>query len=275
VPFNVRIMGQTSKGQGYWVGQGAAKPLTRFDIAPQQLGFSKLANIAVLTEEIVRFSSPSAEALVRDELARAIIERMDIDFIDPAKALVANVSPASITNGLVPIPSSGSTAEDVRNDIATLIATFLGNNQDPSGLVLILPASLALALSVQVNALGQGEFPGMTMKGGTLLGLPVIASQYAAMIPGAGNLVIAVNANEIFLADDGQVTVDMSREASLQMDDAPSSNSVTANGQSMVSMFQTNSVALRAERFINWVRRRPEAVSFMDDVTWGPVGSPS
>jgi HK97 family phage major capsid protein len=276
VPFNVRILGQTTKGSGYWVGQGKAKPLTRFNVAPTQLGWAKVANIAVLTEEIVRFSSPSAEALVRDELARAIIERMDIDFIDPAKAEVANVSPASITHGLVPIASSGSTADDIRMDFAKLIAQFIANNQDPSAIVVIMPASLALALSIQVNALGQKEFPGMSMTGGNLLGIPVIASQYAAFTTGgAGNIVIALNANEIFLADDGQVAVDMSREASLEMDDAPAATSGVPTPSQSVSMFQTNSIALRAERFINWARRRPEAVSYMDDVTWGPVGSPA
>ena len=50
----------------------------------------------------------------------AVIERADIDFVDPAKAAVANVSPASITNGIAGIPSSGNTAEDIRADIKRL-----------------------------------------------------------------------------------------------------------------------------------------------------------
>ncbi|MDP9463315.1 MAG: phage major capsid protein, partial [Actinomycetota bacterium] len=77
VPFNVRILGQTSGGEGYWVGQGAPKPLTSFQVAPTTLTWAKVANIAVVTEELLRFSSLSADAMVRDELARAIIERLD------------------------------------------------------------------------------------------------------------------------------------------------------------------------------------------------------
>jgi hypothetical protein len=34
-------------------------------------------------------------------------------------------------------------------------------------------------------------------------------------------------------------------------------------------MFQTNSVALRGERTINWVRRRPSAVAYLTSVGWG------
>ena len=31
IPFNVHVRGQTSGGEGYWVGQGLPKPLTKFD----------------------------------------------------------------------------------------------------------------------------------------------------------------------------------------------------------------------------------------------------
>jgi hypothetical protein len=40
-------------------------------------------------------------------------------------------------------------------------------------------------------------------------------------------------------------------------------------------MFQTNSVALRAEREITWVKGRADAVVYMDDVNWGSIGSPA
>jgi hypothetical protein len=114
------------------------------------------------------------------------------------------------------------------------------------------------------------------MRGGTLMGIPVIASQYAQDASGgAGNLVVLVNASDIFLADDGAVTVDVSTEASLQMSNSPTGNSATATAVSLVSMFQTNSIALRAERFINWKRRRTSSVAFIDDVNWGSVGSPT
>jgi hypothetical protein len=67
----------------------------------------------------------------------------------------------------------------------------------------------------------------------------------------------------------GGIAVDLSREASLQMDDAPTMDSDTPTGTSVVSMFQTNSVAFRAERTINWKRRRDEAVVYLHGVNWG------
>lgn len=270
VPFNVRIAGQTSGGSGYWVGEGLPKPLTKFDFNATELRWAKVANIAVLTEELMRFSDPSAERLVRDALAKALIERLDIDFIDPAKAAVANVSPASILNGVSAISSSGSDADAVRADLLALWAPFIAANNPPSTAVYIMSSMTALSLSLMRNALGNKEFPDITIRGGTLEGVPVIVSDYADNTAGsAGGLVILVNASDIWLADDGQVNIDASREASLQMLDNPTNASSTATATTMVSMFQTNSVAVRAERFINWAKRRSSAAAYLDAVTWG------
>lgn len=275
VPFNVRMVEQTTGGSGYWVGQGAPKPLTAFEFAPVTLAITKVAAISVVTEELARLSTPSAEQLTRDGLRDALVERIDRDLVDPAEAGTANIQPPSLSNGVTPLTSAGTSADNARTDLAKLVNEFLQANQNVEGLVLIMPTSLALALSFQVNSLGQPEFPGLTMAGGNLNGIPVITSQYAANASGHGNLVIAVNAREVFLADDGQVVVDASREASLQMLDNPTNNSATGTPTTMVSMWQTNSIALRAERFINWQKRRATAVSYMDDVNWGSIGSPS
>ena len=264
VPFNVRIVGQTSGASASWVGQGGNKPVTKFETEATTLTWAKIAAIAVFSDELFRFSSPSAEGLIRDELSKAVVERMDTDFIDPTKAVAANVSPASITNGLVAGVPSGVDAAAVRADVTTMLATFLADNQSPVGAVWIMPNTLALQLSLMRNALGQAEFPSLTMLGGTFEGLPVITSQYAAVGSPASNLVILANAPEIFLSDDGGVSIDVSREASIEMSDDPDNESGT-----VVNMFQSNQIAIRAERYINWAKRRAAAVTYMSDVAWG------
>src|SRR5690606_1606145 len=97
VPFRTPLIGQTTGGAGYWVGEGQAKPLTKFDFSRTTLDPLKVANIAVVTKEVVANSSPSADAIIRDQLVAALRERLDLDFIDPAKAASPGVSPASIT----------------------------------------------------------------------------------------------------------------------------------------------------------------------------------
>lgn len=264
----MRIAGQTSGGSAGWVGEGAPKPLTAFDFNATELRWAKVAAISVLTNELIRFSSPSAERLVRDALAAAVNERLDIDFVNPAKAAVANVSPASITNGATAIPSSGNDADAIRADLKALWAPFIAARNPPRSAVYIMDSTTALALSLMLNPLGQLEFPGITMNGGTFNGVPVIVSDYLP-VTSDGGIVVLVNASDIWLADDGQVTVDASQEASLQMLDNPTNNSASGTPTTMVSMFQTNSTAFRAERYINWARRRASGVAYLTGVSWG------
>ncbi|MFG8076895.1 phage major capsid protein [Pseudomonas aeruginosa] len=266
VPFRVPLIGQTSGGDGYWVGEGQAKPLTKFDFERKTLEPLKVANIAVATMEVIRDSSPAADGIIRDQLAAALRERLDIDFIDPAKAAVAGVSPASILNGVAGIPSSGNTADDVRADIRALFNAFIAANNAPTSGVWLMPATTALALSLMQNPLGQAEFPGISMTGGELFGLPVIVSEYIPTAS-AGAVVALVNASDIYLGDEGGVDLSMSTEASLQMDNAPD-NPTTASTV-LVSLWQRDLVGFRAERAINWARRRASAVAYLTGVNWG------
>lgn len=274
VPTNVRLIEQTQGGTGYWVGQGAPKPLTSFGYAPITLSPTKVASIAVATEESLRFSTPSLDMLIRDGLRGALVERVDRDLLDPAEAGSSNVQPASLTHGLVALSSAGTSADNIRTDIAKLIRALRSANLR-GRIAIVLPDSLLTAMAWMTNSLGQPEFPGVTGEGGTFNGIRFIGSEYVANSSGAGNMVIAIAENEVFISDDGGVTVDASREATLQMLDNPTNNSATATATTGVSMWQTNSVAFRAEWFINWQKRRSTAVAYMDDVNWGSVGSPS
>lgn len=264
VPFREPLIAQTGGGSGYWVGEGKPKPLTAFNFTRDTLEPLKVANIAVLTEENVRSSNPSSELIVRDALRDALVETQDVAFIDPANAGTANVKPASILNGAeVIVAQSYTDADDIRTDVRAVFQKFIDANNPPQSGVWIMSATNALALSLILNPLGQREFPGMTMNGGTFEGLPVIVSQYI------GSVVALVNASDIYEADEGGIAVDMSREASLEMSDAPAQNGLSGTGASMVSLWQSNLVGLRAERTINWRRRRASAVAYLTGVIWG------
>lgn len=261
VPFNIRVPRQTGGGSAAWVGEGAPKPVTAVAFDYVELKWTKLATIAVITEELARFSSPSAETIIRDTLAKAIIQQMDADFVDPANAGTANVKPASITNGVSAVASTGNTEAEIRIDIANVFAPFIAANLTPANGVWIMSATVALALSLIRNDSGNSAFPGISMAGGTFFGMPVVVSE------AVGNIVILANASDILLADDGEVMIDVSREASVQMDDAPT-NPVTA-ATVLVSLWQHNLIGIRAERMINWVKARTAAVQYLSGVNWG------
>jgi HK97 family phage major capsid protein len=265
VPFNVRIGGQTSGGTANWVGQGKNKPVTKFDFNATSVPFTKIAAIAVITQELARFSDPSAETLVRESLADCVIAKVDTDLFDPDAAAVANVSPAGLLNGVSPVAGPTSQdPDDIRCALLRLWAPWDSTNIGARPAYYTTP-SVARNLAFKRDALGNIAFPGVTPFGGTLDGIPLRVSQYLANNGGSGGSpFILMDESEVYLADDGSVTLDTSDQVSLEMSDAPAGNSGTPTAAQVVSMWQSNSVAFRAERFIWWGLRRSGAIQWID-----------
>jgi HK97 family phage major capsid protein len=256
VPFNVTVPMQTGGGTYAWVGEGAPKPVTKFALGTTSLGMAKIAAIIALTEELARLSVPSAEEVVRREMTNGIVAFMDQQFIDPTVAAVAGVSPGSITNGVTPIATAG----DPVKDITAILNAFATANISVDSVVLIMSSTTAFQLGVKTNALGQAAFPTLGPTGGTVFGIPVVASN------AAGNNVIGLAPEYILYADDGGVTIDVSREASVQLNSAPD-NPATATTV-MVSFWQQNLVGIRAERYVNWKRAINTAVAWVQNTAY-------
>lgn len=270
VPFNVKIPRQTAGSTVGWVGEGKPKGVSALAFDQITLGMAKTAGIVVITDELARSSSPAAEEVVRQDLIDQTAQFLDRQFVDPDKAAVTNVSPASITNGVTPIVASGTDADAFRADAQALMAAFIAANMSLAGAVWLMTETQALGLALMLNPLGQPEFPGLNSNGGgTLLGLPVITSENIpaqAEVVGppaipAGSRIMLVKASEILLADDGQTMLDASTEASLQMDSAPTDPPTATTV--FVSLWQMNMVGIRAERYINWGKRRAGAVQYI------------
>lgn len=270
VPFNVRVSGFSAGLTGNWVGEGKPAPMSKATSLNATLTWAKVEALTALTQEEVRFSNPSAEAKVRDDIARAINTRIDIDFIDPAKAAVANVSPASITSGIVAIAPSGTAASNVITDLASLIKPFAQNNLEANDIVLIMSAQMALQLSLMTTTLGMPYFPNITMQGGTLRGFQVIVSENLTSVGSPGTqAIVAVKASEIYKADDGNVTVDASDQASLEMLDSSLVQDGTAGtGTSLVSLWQSGLLGIKAQREITWKLRRSTAVQYISPAAY-------
>lgn len=266
VPFYYPVVTQATGGTAYWVAEGAAKPMTKPTWTRTELTPLVVAGLAAATLQALKFSSPDADRALRDDLTAAVVEAIDTAFIDPANAGSAGAKPASITNGIAgTAASSGNDADAIRADARAAMLVFVTAKNPLTSGVWIMSGANALGLALMVNALGQPEFPGLTVNGGTFMGLPVIVSQ------AAGDTVTLVNAGDVWIADDGGVNVDMSTDASLQMVDNPTGTSTGADPveATLVSMFQTNSVAIRVEKFINWARRRATGVATITSAEWG------
>ena len=270
VPFNIRYGIQDGGSTVAWVGQGAPKPVSKLTFTSGTLGFAKAAGIVVITQELARFSSPSAELLVRNDLAAQMVYFLDQQFIDPGVAAVANVSPASVTNGATAVRQAAAAWTSMANvltDIKAFLSLFSAQEISLAGAVWVTTPDVALSLGMVMNTGGTDfAFPEVGVNGGTFFGLPVIVSNSVPHSTSAGSILVLIIPQYIYMADEGGIMIDTSTEASLQMDTAPTVNSATPTATTLVSLWQTNSIGIRVERIINWQRARTYGVGYIDNI---------
>lgn len=268
-PFGYKVPRETTPAGAAWVGAGAPIPVSAPVWDNVTIGRTKLGGLLVSSKENLRFASIEADTAFRNDLIKAITALVDGDFVNPANAGTANVKPASITNGLTAIAPSGTDVTALRTDLQKLLAPLILANLSLSGVSILMREDMALAISMMVNALEQPAFPEIAASGGTLMGgIRVIASN--SVQPGD---LIAVHGPSIGLAKDNVVEIDVSGDASIEMDDAPSNSAATGTGASVVSMFQTDSFAFKATMFANWIKTRSAAVSYIGVGAYGGAAS--
>lgn len=268
IPANVTIKGRDGAGTGYWVGEGKAIPPTEGDFSTVSLTPLKVAALSVITNELLRDSSPAAEMLVRDMLVEASAQRIDATVFSTAAA-VSGVSPAGLLNGLTAIGSTGDDGDNVRGDVKLLYSPFI-TAKHANGLILVMNPALAKSTQLMANALGQQEFPGITASGGTLLGDRVVTGDNIT-----STYVILLDPREIYRIGDMGVSVSVSKEAMIEMGTDATGDALapTAASKQMISLFQEESTAIKIVRSINFAKRRSTAVAYIDDADWGAVSS--
>ena len=266
VPTNVTIKGQDGHATGYWVGESKAIPASKADFNTVNLTSLKVAAISVLSKELIRESSPSAEQLVRDALAEACVQRIDTTFISN-NAAVAGTTPAGILNNIAATASSGTDGDAVLNDIKELRYRFI-TAKNSGGLYWVMNPSLASSLSLMRNALGQREFTEINQDGGRLEGDPVVTGDNVN-----ANYLVLVKPSDIYHIDPQGIEVSVSEHATIEQADNPTGASDTPADQTqgIVGMFQTESMAIKAVLPINFQRRRESAVAWINDADYGGV----
>lgn len=259
VPFNITVPVQSSGGTYQWVGENVAKPVSGLSLTTAVLRWAKVSGIIPFTKEAMRFSDPSIEMVVRNDMLAGTSRYLDTQFVDPAVHESTNVSPASITDQIVNTAASGLTAALFIDDMTNIIGKMLTNNQNPADLVILMSTGVALNLSSKRTSLGAKYFPEITVNGGSYNGIPIITSQ------NVGARIILLNPNQILIAQDPNVTIDVSEEASVIMTTTPASSPAASQ---LVSFWQNNLIGLRVEQFVTWKRGLTAAVEYISSASY-------
>ncbi|AKG09375.1 hypothetical protein AAX05_03390 [Moraxella bovoculi] len=242
--FNATIAGMATGATSAWVGEGEPKPVTNATFNSVELKRHKVAGIAVLMDELSRFNKFNGDRRILDDLIESNRLLLDLTFIDGEAQSATR--PAGSLHGATIINATGSEEAQIKADLAKLRQVFIKANLSLTGAHYIMSETRASEWAELTNPLGTPVFTGLQAPTGekTLNGLPVIESESAS------NIVELVKPSEFYLADEGQVEVSYSTEAT-----------ITMPNKTLVHLFQENKEAMRAERFITWAKRRPMAAA--------------
>jgi HK97 family phage major capsid protein len=238
------------------------KPVTNAQFTTATLTSAKASGISVLSEELVRQSSPSAETTVRNSMVKDCVNFLDSQLLDSTVAANAGVNPAALTNGVTGTAATGTDVSDARANIAARIQAFSDLNYDIGELVIVMSQSMAFALGTMINSVGNPAFPGLGITGGSILGIPVVTGG------NVGSQIVFIHAPSVLMADEGGVEVDISREASVELQETPTEPSDATTV--LTSLWQATLVGIRVERFITWGKVRSTSVDRITSAAYVP-----
>jgi hypothetical protein len=243
VPMQKRIGIVTSSPTAGVVAEGASIGVSRVVLDNVTLLPIKVAALMVVTDELLFDVSSPGQACFSRELQGVVAAAVDTAFVD------------IIDNGTTPITST-SPNKDLR---AALLAVNSAGIARPYWLAAEDVAKFASTLS---NAAAGPAFAAASATGGELANLPMLVS---SGIP-SGTLYLVDAAG--IAADGAEATVEASGNADVYMDTAPPMNATTPTPSgSLVSMFQTDSIAVKAVATIGAAKLRSSAVALVTGIT--------
>jgi HK97 family phage major capsid protein len=266
VPSRVRQISATAGSAAYWAGERQPRRITRMTLAGETVEPLPVVAMLVSALELLQASDPKSDVILARDLAAAAAAAIDGAFLNFLDAGEARARPAGIGYGTTPLISTGSSLSQIDGDLDRMIQALSFAGSDLSAATWVLAPRTALYLSRLRGTGGSLAHPQMTVKGGTLLGLPAISSTAVPLEVGSPSNGVAIHLldpSQILVVDEEAGRVEVSDQTSLQMVDQPGTGA-----QSMVSLFQTHSAAVKLTRFANWRRCRDGVAQVLTQVNY-------
>jgi capsid protein len=268
VEFRTRLLSAGDGALGYWYGAGRALPVSRTAMTGHILLPKSVGALVVTTNQALMDPTAKTEARLSADLVAAAAAALDKVLLDPSVA-GDEYTPTSITHGISPISSTGSTLAEIDADLKAMLEQLADAGSrflDPKW---IMRPQSAIYLSMLRGSGGALAYPNITASGGTLAGIPVLVSGNVVSDGSPSSTTITLVEADDFVFGQGPAEVSLSDRATIEMDTSPTGDTITpvAASQRPVSMFQANATALKASREANWEMRRP-TISVLESVSY-------
>ncbi|WP_285295507.1 hypothetical protein [Aureimonas altamirensis] len=232
VPFYSRIGSRTGAIKGGILLPGQSIPVSTLGLSMSSLKPETAAAIIVVTDDVAKSVDKAASRFVTDELRDAVRLVVDAQFLDIITG-----------DDTLRIPSSPTAFSEALDHV---------NGKADGSLIWAVAPNAANRLAVDP------DHENMTPLGGELFGLPAMVTD---AVPSGS--IILMNAFGIAVAAE-RVEIESSGETSLVMDDAPAMNSATPASATLVSLWQTNSRAVKVSVRFAARRLRDNAVAVIE-----------
>lgn len=242
IPAHVRVGLLSSSPTAGVVGEGKSIAVSQVVIGNIVLLPIRVGSLIVCTDTLLYDISGPGQTMLNRELLSRIGAAVDAQFV------------AKISSGLTPIVSA-SALGDVRS---AMLAVASDAAERPYFIASPDVGKLGATLS---SVKGGPAFAAASSIGGELCNVPFLTSNG---VP-AGTL-LYVNAAQI-VANGEAPTIDVSSEADIQMDTAPSMDSSVPTPGTLLSTFQSNSTALKSTVLFACDKLRANSVSLVTGIT--------
>ena len=267
--INVPTRAPTPTIAGSFVGEGAPIPVRQAAFTTTSMVPKKMAVITTWTREMDEHSVPAIEGLLRNAIQEDTQIAIDTILLDANPA--TNIRPAGLRNGVVgQTPTAGGGFNALVGDLKNLSGAILtATNGNVRSMVFIMNPQQALSIGFVQPPVPGGLFPfASDINNNRLMGYPVIKSGTVPL-----GTVLCLDAADYVSITGDTPRFEISDQATLHMEDTSPQHIGTAGTPGVVaapavSMFQTDSLALRLILPMNWTMRRLGVVSFVSGVTW-------
>lgn len=257
-----RIPKVTQGANASYIGENQPAPKTQQQFGNVTLTFKKLAALIPLSNDLLRYSSPGADAIVRDDLVRAMADAENRAFLRDTglagapKGFLHWALPDQIING-----NATQNLANVTNDFGQLIVTLMNKNIPMTKPVWIFSPRTWNYLMTIMTANGVFAFRDEMMRG-TFWGYPfgittAVPSNLNTLGRGSESEIYLIDMADAVLGESLSLVVDASQEAAY------------TEGGTLVSAFQNDQTVIRAISEHDLVMRRQESIAILQGVVYG------
>ncbi|MCK6444565.1 phage major capsid protein [Elstera cyanobacteriorum] len=258
MPHGTLLMAKLTGGaQADYLGENTAINPSLPSFGQIRLTARKLAALVPISNDLIRYSAPAADQVVRDDLVTALAEREDLAFLYGNPTGTGN-DPKGIRHWVLPaqeIASSGATVDAMVADLAKLVLALQeGKARMLRPAWIMAPRTLQALMAVRD---GSGHFVFRPeLQNGTLNGYPVATSLHVPVAPSSE--ILLVDMADVLIGEATGLLIDASGEAAYP------------SGGSVIPAFGLDQTVIRCVTAHDLALRHEAAVAVLTGVTWTP-----